>query len=72
MSQLQDQVLNPTGVPFMGSMAPGINIINPSQFQGPIQQTIPIPQPQNLGLDLGTGDPKNQESNYILFLILFF
>ena len=65
MSQLQDQVLNQTGVPFMGPIAPGINIINPSQFQGPIQQTIP--QPQNMGLGIGSSDPKNQESNYIYY-----
>ena len=70
MSQLQDQVLNPTGVPFMGSMGPGINIINPSQFQGPIQQTIP--QPQNMGLGVGAVDPKNQESNIYINLFLFF
>ena len=68
MSQLPDQVINPAGVPFMGSMNPGINLITPSQFQGPIQQTIP--QPQNMGIPVGAADPKNQESKFI-YLIYF-
>ena len=61
MSQLQDQILNQANAPFTGLMGQPMNMINAPQFPGQIPN--PIAQPQNMPLNIGAEDQKNQESN---------
>ena len=64
MSQLQEQLLNQAGGPFLGAIGQPITMINPTQFPGQIPPSIA--QPQNMPLNIGQPDPKNVESNYII------
>ena len=61
MSQLPEQILNQQATPFNGFMGQAIPMINPSQFPAQIQPAIA--QPQNMAVNPGAEDQKNQESN---------
>ncbi len=60
MNQLLNQVLNPPAQPdqYINPLNPGLNIINPVQFDQNPQQ-----QPPNLRPAAGDQDQKNAESN---------
>ena len=53
MSHLPEHILNPTTAQFTNPLAPGIPMINPSQFP-------------NQAMPAETGAQPTQESNYIL------
>jgi hypothetical protein len=62
MSQFQGQELNQTGVPYIGSLNQGINMINQNPYG---QMPGMANQPQNTGIGVNAAEQKIAESNYI-------
>ena len=65
MSQFQGQEINQTGVPYMGALNQGMNMINPNQYG---QMINAVNQPANIGIGMNALEQKITESNNIYII----